>query len=557
MFTAYAYNRVSTSIQDSDGKSGLIRQLKAINDFLGSHNDYTLSDKVYTDKASGYHGMNIKDDAGLGSFLADCESGLVKAGDMLCVHAIDRLSRLPPDDARALFQRILGYGVKVAIVRWGIIIDKTANKLDLAGDLLLTVGFHLAYMESEQKSKLISFAKQANVAKARDTGKILFSGKSVPRWLSLNADKTEFSIKPVESALIERIFNMKLSGMGSNKIMTKLHDENNLSFGGLALRNDSITRLLKNRRLIGEWQPQNRAVIDGKRVETDNGEPIQNYFPMVISEKLFNAVQASFDQSARGKASRQFNNVFASLMKCSKCGHAVTRKHSYLKKKVYRTYYSCTGNTHRKCCDRKSQHMQPIQDAIIQALTVLDYSQLSIEDTGNSNAVERASVEYKINELTKSISNYETAIGSIENPDDIGGLLQLRNDKRQELSEANTELTKLNNAITGSSVDVLKEVGSIDLGCEESRIKLNHLFKQHLQKIVLYKTGIISIYFKVSYKEIKRITVLPNPVEPSNPTITYVNEEILNAIRESLPNTKEGLLDFLDKLQSRNLEKLK
>jgi DNA invertase Pin-like site-specific DNA recombinase len=540
MPAAYAYTRVSTTQQDTDGKTGLSRQLDTIKEFLTQHPHHTLSGKVYTDRASGFHGMNMKDDAGLGSFLKDCESGAVKAGDMLCVELIDRLSRLPPDDARELFRRILSYGVKVAIVRWGIIIDKTDNKLDLAGDLLLTVGFHLAYMESEQKSKRVFAAKQRNVKSARTDNKILFSGNSVPRWLELNETKTKFSVKPKEVALIERMFKMKLSGLGANKIMTILSSENSLMLGGKALRSDSITRLLKNRSLIGEWQPQHRTVIDGKRVCTNNGDPLLDYFPAVITQELFNATQASFDQSAKGMASRYFNNVFSGLLKCSHCGYGITQKISYSKGKVYRIYYSCTGNTHRKVCKRKSFHMNPVRDKLLQALSILDYSLLNDDQSMHATSLQRGALECKLQELDKGIKNLGFAIAGAEHEEYITDLMTLRNDKRKQQSDTNTELSRMNNAMTLGNADELHTAANVDLESEEVRIKLNHLLRQHIDKITVYPDQWCSISFKVGYMKVKRIIV--NTDQNDTPFVHVITEDEEMELAKAYPDNKEEAL---------------
>lgn len=544
MTTAYAYTRVSTTQQDKDGKTGLSRQLDTIKEFLKQHPQYRLSDKPYTDKASGYHGMNIKDDAGLGSFLRDCDRGIVKAGDMLCVELVDRLSRLPPEDAKELFRRILSYGVKVAIVRWGIVIDNNKNKIDLAGDLLLTVGFHLAHMESEQKSKRILAAKQKNVQEARKGDKILFSGKSVPRWLELNKSKTKFSIKPNEAALIERMFNMKLSGMGVNKIMTLLKADDSLMFAGRPLTTDAITRLLKNRRLLGEWQPQHMNMINGKRVYTNNGDPILNYFPKVVSDELFNSVQASFDQSAKGKAARSFNNVFSGLLKCSNCGYGITQKISYSKGKPYRTYYSCIGNSQRKVCDRKDTHMDPIRDKLLEALAILDYSRLQDDQAARNTALQRGTLENKIQEAEKAIKNLGRAIAIAENEDEITDLMTLRKDKQKELSEANTELSHMNNAMSMGNTEELREGSSVDLESEEERIKLNHLLRQHINKITIYANNWCSISFKVGYMTIKRVIVSTEQVEP--PFVHFVTEEEEQKLFEEHPDcTEERLIEAM------------
>ncbi|WP_198555498.1 recombinase family protein [Colwellia sp. 75C3] len=326
-FNAYAYKRVSTSIQDKEENNGLSHQQNTITDFLKQHPTFKLSDTAYTDKSSDLHGLNISDDAGLGNVISDCESGLIKAGDMLCIEVGDRISSIPPNDAKALFQRLLSYGVKVAIVKWGIVIDNKDNKLDFAAELLLTVGCQLSFMENEQKLQRNFSESHRNVIKASE--RVSFHGKKAPRWLALNKDQTKFIVKPLEVEFIERLFTMKASGMTCNKIITILHGENKLMLGGVPLRPDSITTLLQNRKLIGEWQPLHKSIVDGKAVEKITEEPIKGYFPSVIDEQLFNEVQASFNQPQNDQKTSKMNTIFSDLMRNSPFNRVLRKNKSY------------------------------------------------------------------------------------------------------------------------------------------------------------------------------------------------------------------------------------
>ena len=546
MTTAYAYTRVSTAAQDKEGKTGIVRQLESISDFLKQHPTYKLSENTYTDKASGYHGMNMKDDAGLGSFLRDCDKGIVKAGDMLCVELVDRLSRLPPDDARELFRRILSYGVKVAIVRWGIVIDKTENRLDLAGDLLLTVGFHLAHMESEQKSKRIFAAKQRNVKEAREKGKVFTRG--APRWLEVNEDRTAFNVKVEDAEIIKRIFEMKLNGLGTRRILMKLKDENSLMLGGKRLQKDSIRRLLINRRLLGEWQPQHRIIENGKEVRVNNGAPIKDYYPRIISDELFNAVQASFKSTPKGKAARGFSNVLSGLLRCSSCGKGMSFKRSYSKGEVKRIYYACIGQSDHAICDRKYAYMPPIRDGVINALSILDYSQLYNSHTALENSIQLRALQGKRGEVEKVIKNLTYAIANAESEDDISDLMALRNEKRRELTEIDHEASELNNMKEKRTTEGLKETIELDLDNEDERIKLNNLLHQHIDRIVLFESGICSINFKIGYNQIKRVVVDTSLDKGDKGFIQYITENDHKHMKDVLPEDPKKAVDYFTNL---------
>ena len=60
-----------------------------------------------------------------------------------------------------------------------------------------------------------------------------------------------------------------------------------------------IRKILKNRAVIGEYQPHMRR--DGKRIPT--GDPIPKYFPEIVKPKIFYAVQKLLEVN-RGKGGR-------------------------------------------------------------------------------------------------------------------------------------------------------------------------------------------------------------------------------------------------------------
>jgi len=164
--TAYLYSRVSSVLAAKNG-DGLYRQQEKAKEWLLNYPDYKLSDRHFIDAVkSGYHGENIAPEAGLSSFLRACDDGEVEQRALLCVELVHIIGRIPPRQAKSFFNRILDYCVSVAIVKWNIIVYADDKNNDLSSDLLLTVVFHLAYMESKQKSERVkaTHVKRRNIA---------------------------------------------------------------------------------------------------------------------------------------------------------------------------------------------------------------------------------------------------------------------------------------------------------------------------------------------------------------------------------------------------------
>ena len=119
---AYIYSRVSKGTQTKG--DGLRRQVESATKFVEMENatnrssgrhTYVFEDNLITDRGlSAYKGLNTEANAGLGAFIEAAKNGDIVRGSLLVVEAIDRVSRLPADEARKLFGMFKTYGIDVA-----------------------------------------------------------------------------------------------------------------------------------------------------------------------------------------------------------------------------------------------------------------------------------------------------------------------------------------------------------------------------------------------------------------------------------------------------------
>jgi hypothetical protein len=122
-------------------------------------------------------------------------------------------------------------------------------------------------------------------------------------------------------------------------------------------RKSFINKLLyNNRELIGEYQPHNK--VNGKRVPI--GDPIPNYYPNAIPEKLYYEVQEAIEKNSKspgrgggGGSNDKGRNLFPYLAKCGICGASMR----YLNKghgSKGGEYLRC-DNSHRKVKDENGK----------------------------------------------------------------------------------------------------------------------------------------------------------------------------------------------------------
>jgi len=563
--TAYAYTRVSSKSQASEDKTGLKRQHDDIKTFIEKHPEYQLSTRTYTDTASGYYGNNQSVSSGLDNFLKDCESGLVKRGDLLCLELIDRLSRQKPSVVKKLFSKIIDdYGVSIAIVKWDLIANAGAGDnelaMDLPADLLLTVGMHIAYKESKQKSDRVLSVKRISQEKARSEGKIMT--RSCPAWLTVNKEKDAFIVDDSLVHIIKRMFELKVTRMGSRRIISELEKEGVTEFNGSPLRVDLIDKYLKMGAVIGRLQTTIDDRTTGKRVRKNLGEFIEDYYPRIISDDLFYAAQACFEGGQRGGSAggKEFNNALVGLCKCYKCGLAMSLNIAKNKTTADTYYLRCMGTTSRKTCASKSIRYKEVLGAVMHFLSP-DGSSSSRDDVSPQELnIQLDGLGEQIKQLNHRVSNIDIAISNTSVTGEHSSLMGLQQKLKKELDEVISKQTEIRALTNKDWLYELKSAIDLDMSNESGRRTFNTILKRYLSSIRIEKDRTIIGYKDHIYGGSTFSVIHPNKTNgyhryvsvhhhsPNTRNVTLVDgkktylEQTHNEIIEDWIPTKDELL---------------
>ncbi|NLX99016.1 MAG: recombinase family protein [Rhodopirellula sp.] len=262
---------------------------------------------------SAFRGRNAERGA-LALFLECIETGRVKPGDYLVLESLDRLTRQRMSSALPLLQGILRTGVCIVTINPERVYTE-ASVDDLGALVEIIVVLARAYEESAMKSERLS-AAWANKRGSADKKKLT---RICPQWLQLTGDRTEFEPIPERVEVVQRIFRMAADGMGANGIAKQLNAEQVPTFGRAEFWQISyIKKVLGNRAVLGEYQPH--RMQNGKR--TAVGDPIPDYFPAIVDESLFYAVQRGTDQrkTQPGRHGKCVTNLFTGLLKDARDG---------------------------------------------------------------------------------------------------------------------------------------------------------------------------------------------------------------------------------------------
>ncbi|HBB4141522.1 TPA: recombinase family protein [Escherichia coli] len=328
---AYSYVRFSTPKQ-AQGDS-YRRQLQQARDYCMTHN-LVLDDKAIEDfGVSAFRGSNRIDGA-LGRFIDAVKSGQIERGSYLLVESVDRLSRQAIEEALTQFLEIVREGI--------VIVTLSDNQVFRSGEVDFTkLIVSIVYMarandESEMKSRRSRAAWSNGRQQARDNNKVIANSR-LPSWLTLEGDK----IVPIPErvAIVNEMFQMARTGQGYQQIAKVFRDNDYKTFGqGKVWRPAGIQSVIKSRAVIGEFQPH--IIYDGKRIP--DGEPIFDYYPVIVSPAIFAEVQHIVDKRSNHSGSYRrglYNNLFSGVIRCQ-CGELL-RFHNKGSKGQVRNYLVC------------------------------------------------------------------------------------------------------------------------------------------------------------------------------------------------------------------------
>lgn len=316
MPTAYSYVRFSTPEQ---GKGDSLRRQQALSEAYALENGLTLDTTLtfHDLGVSAYRGSNVERGR-LGDFLQACDTGLVLPGSYLLVESLDRLSRAQVMEALRLFLSILDRHITIVTLGDNRVYSKGGdNAMDLIISITIMSRAHEESLTKSRRQRAAWNNKRVNIGTKKLTARC-------PLWLKLNADRTEFDFIPKRVEVVKEIISLAKNGFGQLAIAKMLNERGTPAFSSEnnAWHSSYIQKILTSKQLYGEFQPG--ETINGKKVFT--GQPIEDYYPAVITKDEFYSLQAFRAQNAvgggRARKGRIVPNLLSGLLRCGYCGRS-------------------------------------------------------------------------------------------------------------------------------------------------------------------------------------------------------------------------------------------
>ncbi len=446
---------------------------------------------------SAFKGKNAREGA-LKEFMEAVESGKVKAGSYLLIEDMDRLTRLPVMDGLGVFQRILAGGIVLVTLKNGTKYSK--ESLDKDWTPLIQVLFDMSrgWGESDRKSYLLTKAWKKKKEAAE---KLKPMGDNAPRWLAFVEDEKtgegRYEPIPERVALVNRIFNLSVDGYGHSTITGMLNKEGIPPFKrpGADTKDNkrlnwgvtSVSRLLGNRAVLGEYQPYSIAGSLEKRTKV--GSPIPGYYPQIVELDLFNRVQDAIASRLISKTKKQAKhfNLWHGIGVCAGCGATLclnTKGVSRLDPNTPLTYLICS-NREKGLCEETGVRLDASEAVFLEILATTGNLSLVEDDIALQESQLQAARGRRMAEQEK----LDILIGDYEaSPSRAVATMMAK--QEQKVLDTEAEIARLEGLLAANTViDRESFFKRVNLKDRAARNQANALLKRLGIKVAIRKAG--------------------------------------------------------------------
>ena len=469
------YARYSSDNQREESIEGQLRECKAFaekNDIqiIETYIDRALSAR--TDRRPDFQRM-IKDSSG-------------KKFEVVIVWKLDRFARDKYDSAH--YKRILkNNGVKVVSATEAI-------SAGAEGILLESMLEGMAEYYSAELSEKVIRGLTENALKCK------YNGGTLPIGYIIDSEQY-FQIDPLTAPAVLDAFKHYADGASMREITDEMNLKGVRTKRGGKISINSVTRMLHNRKYIGEYK-YNDIVQPGG-------------IPAIVPEDLFNRVQermaANKKAPAKHKAEDEYlltTKLFCGKCQCYMVGESGTSKTSH----VHR-HYKCASVKNHKGCDKKSVKKEWIENLVIEQIKKLVFDDL-IEKLADKAMALQGKENTTLPLLKKQYADTQKSIDNMLDAIQQGILTASTKERLESLEKQKSEL----------SVQIVKEEMAQPMLSREQIVFWFHRFRKLDTKKLEHRRRLIDSFVNAIFLYDDRITFTFNYKDGSK-TITFAELE--------------------------------
>lgn len=401
---AVIYARYSSDNQREERIEGQLRECKAYAEkngitILATYIDRALSAK--TDNRPEFQHM-IKDSA----------KGLF---DIVLVWKLDRFARNRYDSAhyKATLRK---NGVKVISATEAIAEDST-------GILLESLLEGYAEFYSAELAEKVKRGHNENAIKCK------CNGGGVTYGYFVNTEQ-RLEIDPIEAPVVQEVFRRYSEGETVKSIIVSLNERNVKTKQNKLFVPTIFTKLLRNRRYIGEYRYGD--VI------------IENGIPAIIDIELFKRVQQRLEKNkhapSRSKATAKEEYLLTTKLFCGACGQPMAGESGKSRSGSVHYYYKCGSAKRKTGCKKKAIKKQWIEDIVIDRTIKLLFDDGMVQYITDQAIMLLKQENTTLPQLKQQLSELERGIENIVNAIQQGIFTQSTKRRLDELEETKGRL---------------------------------------------------------------------------------------------------------------------
>ena len=397
------YARYSSDNQKEESIDGQLRECKAYAEKNGiqivdTYIDRALSAK--TDNRPRFQQM-IKDSAS-------------KHFEIILVWKLDRFARNRYDSAH--YKNMLRKnGVKV------VSITETISQ-GAEGILLESLLEGMAEYYSVELAEKVTRGMMENALKCK------YNGGTLP--IGYKVDKEQnYLIDEITAPAVVLAFKSYAEGMSMQHIANMLNYQGVRTHKKTKLDVDIVTRMLHNRKYIGEYK--------FKDVITPGG------IPAIVDKELFELVQEKMKQNKKAPAKHKAEDEYLLTTKlyCGKCQCLMVGESGTSRTKFVHRYYKCVSVKNHKGCDKKTVKKAWIEDIVVDSIRRLIMNDETIEYL-TDQALETFNKESTVLPiLQKQYAQTLTAINNLITAMEKGIITPTTKERMEELEAEKSELS--------------------------------------------------------------------------------------------------------------------
>ncbi|HEY40306.1 MAG TPA: recombinase family protein [Dehalococcoidia bacterium] len=391
MNKAAIYCRVSTEGQEQDGTS-LQTQLEACQKYC-QIKGYEVGFKF----SEAWSGLSLERPR-----LAELRE-VVRSESIDCVvvYSLDRFSRDPVHGV-ILMQELEKHGVSLEAA------TETVDNSEV-GKLVFYIKGYAAKLNAERRRDATGRGKRALLKQGKlpqGTGIGIYGYK----WLK--EYKKRIPIEH-EAKIVQRMFEMVVSGISCFKIAQILNRESIPTKSGKRWEARTVSRIVRNPGYTGTTYFGVTAGRERKATPKESWHVLTNVTPAIISEELFEQAQAALARSKELHPGRpQHEYPLTGFAVCGYCGSPLV---GACLSKRYR-YYKCCGtyatSSREKICDARYIKADWLESVVWEKVkSVLSNPQVLLAEVSKQTEEEKAQasagyLEKEIKSLTRKIKGY-------------------------------------------------------------------------------------------------------------------------------------------------------